>query len=106
MADTVVLVVDDAKDRVNDAMGDEIRVWRNRRGLSRAVLSAKANEFNPDIPLTPTQIERLENNRRHISLSQLFAISWALEVDPQQIVEDAIKATGGIDAFRGGAADE
>lgn len=82
----------DAKSAVNKALGDEVRVWRTRRGLSRAALSEKAG-------ITPTQLERIENNKRDMSLSQLFQIAWALEVDPERIVRDAVDSNGGMEAL-------
>lgn len=95
-------MVDDAKSAVNKAMGSEVRVWRTRRGLSRAALAARTQEVSPEAPLNATQIERIENNRRDMSLTQLFTIAWALKVDPQQILTDAIASNGGMDALAGG----
>lgn len=106
MAAKVAAVVDEAKSAVNKALGSEVRVWRTRRGLSRAALAALTKDVSPEAPLTPTQIERIENNRRDMSLSQLFTIAWALKVDPQQIVTDAINSNGGMEALVGGADGE
>lgn len=92
----VSAVVDEAKSAVNKALGNEVRVWRTRRGLSRSALAAITKEVSPEAPLTPTQIERIENNRRDMTLTQLFTIAWALRVEPQEIVEDAIVAHGGV----------
>lgn len=85
-------MADDAKSAVNKALGDEVRVWRTRRGLSRAALAGK-------IDMQPTQLARIENNQRDMTLSQLFAIAWALEVDPERLVRDAVEANGGVEAL-------
>jgi transcriptional regulator with XRE-family HTH domain len=103
LAVIVFCVADEQKSAVNKALGDEVRVWRTRRGLSRAGLSALTRELAPETPLTPTQIERIENNKRDMSLSQLFLISLALKVDPERIVRDAVDANGGVEALIEGA---
>lgn len=82
----------DAKSAVNKALGNEVRVWRTRRGLSRAALAEKTG-------LQRTQLARIENNERDMSLSQLFQIAWALDVDPERIVRDAVEANGGMEAL-------
>jgi transcriptional regulator with XRE-family HTH domain len=82
----------DAKSAVNRALGNEVRVWRTRRGLSRAALAEKTG-------LAVTQLARIENNERDMSLSQLFQIAWALDVQPERIVRDAVEANGGMEAL-------
>jgi transcriptional regulator with XRE-family HTH domain len=90
----------DAKSAVNKALGNEVRVWRTRRGLSRDALAEKTG-------LQRTQLARIENNERDMSLSQLFQIAWALDVEPERIVRDAVEANGGMEALvETGGADE
>jgi transcriptional regulator with XRE-family HTH domain len=85
-----VVRMDSTKSAVNAALGAEIRATRSRKNMTRDTLSEISG-------ITPTQIERIENNKRDMSVTQLFRLSDALGLDPEDIVRRAVDAAGGLD---------
>lgn len=57
---------------LNDMIGDEVRVARARRKMSRAALSDQTG-------LSAKTIQRIENGERPADVSQMAAICEALE---------------------------
>ncbi|MBF4574716.1 helix-turn-helix domain-containing protein [Frondihabitans sp. VKM Ac-2883] len=91
MADTVIHM-ESRKSAVNAAIGAEIRATRSRKNITRDALSAASG-------IPTVQIERIENNKRDLNVSQLFAVARALELDAEDIIRRAVDASGGLAAL-------
>jgi DNA-binding XRE family transcriptional regulator len=63
----------------HDAFGQRVRAFRRSRGLTQADLAADAH-------LDRKTINRIENSQYSPSLSSVFAIAEALEVEPRELL--------------------
>jgi DNA-binding XRE family transcriptional regulator len=63
----------------HDAFGQRVRAFRRSRGLTQADLAAGAH-------LDRKTINRIENSQYSPSLSSVFAIAEALEVEPRDLL--------------------
>jgi len=70
-------------DNLNAMIGDEIRVARARRKLSRAALAEASG-------LSPKTVQRIENGERPADVSQMAAICGALNESIVALVERAV----------------
>ena len=66
------------------SLGERIRRLRNEKGISQEELANEA-----DIPLS--QIGRIERGETNPTISSLFVISQALDVDLKNLVDIKIK---------------
>lgn len=78
--------------RTNEQLGEEIARLRTANGLSQP-------ELGEAIGLDQPAISRIENGQRGISARELLALARALEVTPEQLLEeDALALSWRADA--------
>ena len=69
------------------SLGERIRKLRNEKGISQEELANEA-----DIPLS--QIGRIERGETNPTISSLFVISQALDIDLKNLVDIKIRKGG------------
>ncbi len=62
-----------------------IRELRKHRGLTQAALAERTG-------LPQSEISRIENGRRRLTVERLIAIAQALEASPAELLDDAPQA--------------
>ncbi|MBM4587621.1 helix-turn-helix domain-containing protein [Rhodococcus hoagii] len=78
---------DTTRDAIRNAIGNEIRAARARRGITQ-------NELADQSGISHTTIVRLESGKRTVDVVQLFAICKVLDVDPGVLLDAAQSAQG------------
>lgn len=76
-------------DKIDRALGAELRGWRNKRGKSQEELASIAN-------MDKKTVGRLERGERPMTMTQLYKLCQALDVKPSQLI-DAVEREIGID---------
>ena len=71
-------------------IGEKVKYWRKKRGLTQAQLAEK-------LMITPSNISQIESGSRSPTLATIELIAKALEVDLEEIVRDPNSAQLAVD---------
>lgn len=76
-------------EKVVTFIGDRIKEWREKRGLTQEMLASKSD-------ISQAFIGKLENNKCNASLPVLFRIAEALNIPVSYLVEPNLESIGEI----------